>query len=44
MRINQEILAELDQLVPLAPLHQPHNLRPIRVIMSGYGPAASGLL
>ena len=33
VRINQEILAELDQLVPLAPLHQPHNLRPIRVIM-----------
>lgn len=25
-------LAQLDKLIPLAPLHQPHNLAPIRVI------------
>ena len=30
--VNSAILDALDQLVPLAPLHQPHNLRPIRVI------------
>jgi acetate kinase len=29
---NDEVLAELDTLTPLAPLHQPHNLRPIRII------------
>jgi len=28
--LTQEVLAELDALVPLAPLHQPHNLAPIR--------------
>ncbi len=33
VRINEEILAELGQLIPLAPLHQPHNLRPIRAVM-----------
>lgn len=32
VRINDEVLAKLDTLVPLAPLHQPHNLLPIRVI------------
>jgi acetate kinase len=32
VQINEKILAELDELVPLAPLHQPHNLRPIRLI------------
>ncbi|MEO8743358.1 MAG: acetate kinase, partial [Lysobacteraceae bacterium] len=31
-RVNAELLAELDQLVPLAPLHQPHNLATIRAI------------
>lgn len=30
--VHAGILDELEQLVPLAPLHQPHNLRPIRVI------------
>ncbi|BAN27923.1 acetate/propionate family kinase [Caballeronia insecticola] len=29
---NDEIVAELDKLTPLAPLHQPHNLKPIRII------------
>jgi acetate kinase len=30
--ITNEVLADLDQLVPLAPLHQPHNLAAIRVV------------
>lgn len=30
--INDEVLARLDALVPLAPLHQPNNLAPIRSI------------
>jgi acetate kinase len=31
--IDAEVLAELETLVPLAPLHQPHNLATIRVLM-----------
>jgi len=31
-RVNDELLAELDTLCPLAPLHQPHNLKPIRIL------------
>jgi acetate kinase len=31
--VTREILAELHQLTPLAPLHQPHNLAPIDAIM-----------
>lgn len=30
--VNAEVIAELDKLTPLAPLHQPHNLKPIRII------------
>ena len=30
--VDSSVLQELEQLVPLAPLHQPHNLRPMRVI------------
>ncbi len=30
VRVTSEILAKLEQLVPLAPLHQPRNLEPIR--------------
>ncbi|MCC8391455.1 acetate/propionate family kinase [Paraburkholderia sp. MMS20-SJTR3] len=30
--IDDEVLAALDKLVPLAPLHQPHNLAAIRAI------------
>lgn len=29
-RVTQELLVELEALIPLAPLHQPHNLAPIR--------------
>ena len=32
--VNAALLADLDTLVPLAPLHQPHNLAPIRAIAS----------
>lgn len=32
VRIDAAIVAELEALVPLAPLHQPHNLAPIRAI------------
>jgi acetate kinase len=32
MRVDAAVLVELDRFVPLAPLHQPHNLAPIRAI------------
>jgi acetate kinase len=32
-RITPALLTELEALNPLAPLHQPHNLAPIRVVM-----------
>jgi acetate kinase len=31
-RVDAALLADLETLVPLAPLHQPHNLGPIRTI------------
>ncbi|MCR8723796.1 acetate/propionate family kinase [Frigidibacter sp. ROC022] len=31
-RITDDLLAELDTLKPLAPLHQPHNLAAIRIV------------
>jgi acetate kinase len=31
VRVDAQILADLERLVPLAPLHQPHNLAPIRL-------------
>ncbi|MEK6667798.1 MAG: acetate/propionate family kinase [Pseudomonadota bacterium] len=30
--LDDAVLAELDTLVPLAPLHQPHNLAPVRAL------------
>ena len=33
VRIDPEVLAPLEALVPLAPLHQPHNLAAIRAIV-----------
>jgi len=30
--IDQHVLETLEQFVPLAPLHQPHNLKPIRIL------------
>ncbi len=32
VQVTEDILAQLEKLVPLAPLHQPHNLAPIRTI------------
>ena len=32
VRLNEDVLAKLAELIPLAPLHQPHNLAPIRAI------------
>ena len=32
VRVDERVLAELETLVPLAPLHQPHNLAAIRAV------------
>ncbi len=32
-RVTPELLAELERLVPFAPLHEPHNLAPIKMAM-----------
>lgn len=32
-RVDAQVLGDLEQLIPLAPLHQPHNLAPIRLIL-----------
>lgn len=32
--VNESVLKALEQYIPLAPLHQPHNLKPIRTIAS----------
>jgi acetate kinase len=43
--INPTVLAELEALVPLAPLHQPHNLATIRALLENHADiAASGVL
>jgi acetate kinase len=34
VRVDAEVLAELDSLVPLAPLHQPHALSALRALQS----------
>lgn len=33
IRLDHVVLASLSELIPLAPLHQPHNLAPIRTIL-----------
>jgi acetate kinase len=33
VRVDAAVVAELEKLVPLAPLHQPHNLAPIRSLL-----------
>ncbi len=33
MRMDAAVLQDLQQFVPLAPLHQPHNLTPIRLML-----------
>jgi len=32
VRITEALIGELEELIPLAPLHQPHNLDPIKAI------------
>jgi acetate kinase len=32
IRVDEKTLKTLERLVPLAPLHQPHNLEPIRIL------------
>ncbi len=34
VRVDAGVLATLEKLVPLAPLHQPHNLAPIRALLA----------
>ncbi len=34
VRVDAKVLQQLDALVPLAPLHQPHNLAPIRSLLA----------
>jgi acetate kinase len=34
VRINSTVLQALERLIPLAPLHQPHNLAPIRALLA----------
>ncbi|WP_245593523.1 acetate/propionate family kinase [Azospirillum halopraeferens] len=36
VRIDDGVLAELERLVPLAPLHQPHNLAAIRALAAAH--------
>jgi acetate kinase len=33
VRVNQSVLDTLERFIPLAPLHQPHNLAPIRGLL-----------
>jgi acetate kinase len=33
VRIDARVVADLEKFVPLAPLHQPHNLTPIRLLL-----------
>lgn len=33
VRVDAEVLATLERLVPLVPLHQPHNLAPIHLLL-----------
>ena len=33
VRVTRHVLDDLQQLVPLAPLHQPHNLAPIKTVL-----------
>ena len=33
VRVDAQVLADLERLIPLAPLHQPHNLTPIRLAL-----------
>jgi acetate kinase len=34
VRLDRDVVGQLEKLIPLAPLHQPHNLAPIRSLMA----------
>ena len=34
VRVDAKVLATLEKFIPLAPLHQPHNLAPIRALLA----------
>jgi acetate kinase len=34
VRLDAGIVTDLERLIPLAPLHQPHNLKPIRLLLA----------
>ncbi|TVR63008.1 MAG: acetate/propionate family kinase [Candidatus Competibacteraceae bacterium] len=34
VRLTAEIVGHLEQFIPLAPLHQPHNLKPIKLLLA----------
>jgi acetate kinase len=34
VRLDEKIVGKLEKLIPLAPLHQPHNLKPIRLMLA----------
>lgn len=34
VRVNASVVRDLEAFIPLAPLHQPHNLAPIRLLMA----------
>jgi acetate kinase len=36
VRVDASVLAELEKFIPLAPLHQPHNLAPIRTLLGRF--------
>ncbi|MDQ6923819.1 MAG: acetate/propionate family kinase [Pseudomonadota bacterium] len=38
VKVDSGVLAALERLIPLAPLHQPHNIAPMRVI-AAYAPS-----
>ena len=42
VRVDRDVLAALEKLVPLAPLHQPHNLAPIRTVARRAARTAAG--
>ena len=44
VRVDATVLATLETLIPLAPLHQPHNLAPIRALLGARAGAAAGRL
>ena len=42
VRVDATILADLERLIPLAPLHQAHNLAPIRALLGRSPPLPAG--